>query len=179
MGSMQVLSNEQETQQLIDGLAASVKGVMSMEGGPWAIVGIRRRGDVIAGWLAEELKPDYTGTVDITLYRDDLSEIGAQPIVRTTEIDFPVDGTNILLVDDVLMSGRSVRAAIQSIIDFGRPKCIKLLVLVDRGGRELPIAADFAGRHIEAGSGQHVEVSVDEGERSAEIVMYDKSEKRK
>ncbi|MCC7146145.1 MAG: bifunctional pyr operon transcriptional regulator/uracil phosphoribosyltransferase PyrR [Phycisphaeraceae bacterium] len=111
-------------------------------------MGIRSRGDIIAGQLAKQLKPDHVGTLDITLYRDDLSGVAAQPVVRTTEIPFAIDDLDVVLVDDVLMTGRSVRAAIQSLMDLGRPRRIWLAVLVDRGGRELPIAADFVGMDL-------------------------------
>lgn len=111
------------------------------------MVGIRSRGDILAARLVEKIGVDRfeerVGAVDITLYRDDLSEIGAQPIVRTTDIAFAIDGLNVVLVDDVLMTGRSVRAALQSIMDLGRPRRVWLAVLVDRGGRELPISPDF------------------------------------
>ena len=155
---MEVLADHKRVGELVDRLAGEVSASVERAGGPWAIVGIRSRGDVLAERLAERLKPDYTGSVDITLYRDDLSEVGPQPIVRTTEIDFPVDGADVLLVDDVLMTGRSVRSAIQSLLDFGRPRRIRLLVLADRGGRELPIAPDFTGMSIEAGADVLVEV---------------------
>jgi pyrimidine operon attenuation protein/uracil phosphoribosyltransferase len=89
------------------------------------------------------------GVLDITLYRDDLSEIGPSPIVRPTEISIPIDASPLLLVDDVLFTGRSVRAALNALSDFGRPGVVRLLVLIDRGGRELPIQADFVGRALE------------------------------
>ena len=113
-------------------------------GGEWALVGVRSRGDVIARRVAEQLEIGRVGTLDITLYRDDLSELANQPVVRTTEIDFAVDGLDVVLIDDVIMSGRSVRAALQSVMDLGRPRRVWLAVLVDRGGRELPITPDFA-----------------------------------
>ena len=157
-GSMQVLADEQQVGELVDRLAGELGAAMRQATGPWAFVGLRSRGDVLAARLAERLQPEYTGSVDITLYRDDLSEVGPQPIVRTTEINFPIDGTNVLLVDDVLMTGRSVRAAIQSLIDFGRPNRVRLLVLVDRGGRELPIAPDFVGLRVNTEPAQQVAV---------------------
>ena len=92
------------------------------------------------------------GVLDITLYRDDLSEVASQPIVQTTEIPFDVDGKDVILVDDVLMTGRSIRAALSSLMDFGRPRRVWLAVLVDRGGRELPIAADFVALDYSEGA---------------------------
>ncbi|MFP4145850.1 MAG: bifunctional pyr operon transcriptional regulator/uracil phosphoribosyltransferase PyrR [Phycisphaeraceae bacterium] len=145
---MQVLADQSRVDQLIDGLAEAIRRPLEQAGpGGWALVGVRRRGDVLARRLAERLEnrglEGQVGSLDITLYRDDLSEIGPQPVVRTTEIDFNLDGRDVVLVDDVLMTGRSTRAALQSLLDFGRPRRIWLAVLVDRGGRELPIAPDF------------------------------------
>ena len=120
-----------------------------------ALVGIRTRGDVLAKRLAKVLEqitnePLRTGALDITLYRDDLMRhtVGAQPLVRRTEIPFSIDDQKILLVDDVLYTGRTIRAALDALIDFGRPKEIQLIVLVDRGHRELPIKADYVGKNV-------------------------------
>ena len=147
---MHVLADAKRVSTLIQGLSTSIARDLDRSGAsgshiPWALVGIRSRGDLLAKRLAELLNPDHLGTLDITLYRDDLSEIGNQAIVRTTEITFPLDGLNVVLVDDVLMTGRSIRAALQSLIDLGRPRRVWLSVLVDRGGRELPIAPDHVG----------------------------------
>lgn len=127
-----------------------------------AIVGIRNRGDTLAARLVEHLNRgglanvDF-GTLDITMYRDDLAEIGPSAVVRTTEIPFDVAGKYLVLVDDVIYSGRSIRAALDAITDLGRPKCIRLAVLVERGGRELPIQPDFVG--VKApGEDRHVTV---------------------
>lgn len=115
-----------------------------------AVVGIRRRGEILARRLAGLLeeagaKPSHYGALDITLYRDDLTTIGPKAVVRGTEIDFDPTDTWTVLVDDVLFTGRSVRAALTALTDLGRPKAIRLAVLVDRGGRELPIQPDFVG----------------------------------
>jgi pyrimidine operon attenuation protein / uracil phosphoribosyltransferase len=117
---------------------------------PTAVIGIRRRGEVLAERLIGLLHGlghggVKHGSLDITLYRDDLAELGPQAIVRSTEIDFDVNGMYVILVDDVLYTGRSARAAMDALIDLGRPKAIRLAVLVDRPGRELPIQADFVG----------------------------------
>src|SRR5438445_12116925 len=117
---------------------------------PLNIVGIRTRGEAMAERLAATLRQRGhgrlgRGVLDITLYRDDLSEVGPKPMVRPTQINFDVDDKPLLLVDDVLFTGRSVRAALDALTDFGRPSVIRLAVLVDRGGRELPIGADFVG----------------------------------
>nr|HPK72486.1 bifunctional pyr operon transcriptional regulator/uracil phosphoribosyltransferase PyrR [Vicinamibacterales bacterium] len=123
--------------------------------GDLALVGVRTRGVPIARRLAAILREITgvdvpTGALDITLYRDDLmkSAVGPQPIVRRTEIPFSIDGRHIVLVDDVLYTGRTIRAALDALIDFGRPSTIQLVVLVDRGHRELPIKADYVGKNV-------------------------------
>ena len=118
-----------------------------------ALVGIRSRGDVLATRLREAIHQHEgallpLGALDITLYRDDLTRIGHAPIVRTTEIDFPVDDRVVVLVDDVLYTGRTIRAAMDALVDYGRPRAIRLAVLVDRGHRELPIRADHVGKNV-------------------------------
>lgn len=133
---------------------------------PIAVVGIRRRGDELARRLiplleARGVRDVAYGCVDITLYRDDLAEIGPAAVVRTTEISFDVAGYYLILVDDVIHTGRSIRAALDAIIDLGRPKAIRLAVLVDRGGRELPIQPDFVGLRTDVGD-EHVTVSLSE-----------------
>lgn len=141
---MRTLADESRMAQLLGKLADAIShDVTEHSEGPWALVGIRSRGDIIAERLATTLKPDHVGTLDITLYRDDLSEVTTQPVVRTTEIPFAIDGIDVVLVDDVIMSGRSIRAALQSLMDIGRPRRIWLATLVDRGQRELPIQPDF------------------------------------
>ncbi len=163
---MRVVADQVQVDQLINRLADAVKHDMGGAGSePWAVIGIRSRGDIIARRLAERIGVETVGTLDITLYRDDLSEIGPQPIVRTTDITFAVDGLQIVLVDDVLMSGRSVRAALQSLMDFGRPRRVWLSILVDRGGRELPIqpdhvALDMTGGQASQPIGQDEQVDV-------------------
>ncbi|MEO0587199.1 MAG: phosphoribosyltransferase family protein, partial [Planctomycetota bacterium] len=119
----------------------------------WAVVGIKSRGDALAERLAAALTDDSgasrfggrVGALDVTLYRDDLSELGARAQVRATEVDFAIDGLDVVLVDDVLMTGRSVRAALESLADLGRARRVWLAVLADRGGRELPIQPDVVG----------------------------------
>ena len=188
MSHVRVLAGDREVSSLISDLAAAIRKDMQTcgDGGPWALVGIRSRGDVLARRLAQTLQPDHVGTLDITLYRDDLSEIGRQAIVRTTEIPFGVDGVNVVLVDDVLMSGRSVRAALQSLMDLGRPKRVWLAVLVDRGGRELPIAPDHVGivlsRDMEGGlsGGELVNVKLQPTDSEDAIVVsrFDRAPER-
>lgn len=117
---------------------------------PLVIVGIRTRGETLAQRVVTLLRDHgfhfiERGVLDITLYRDDLSEIGPRPMVRPTHMPFAIDGKPLVLVDDVLFTGRSVRAALDALNDFGRPRMIRLAVLVDRGGRELPIRPDYVG----------------------------------
>ncbi len=145
-----------------------------------AIVGIRTRGLYLAERIFEILKSEhhqnlFFGTLDITLYRDDLSSMGAQPIVGMTDLPFPIDGCTIILVDDVLFTGRTTRAAIDALIAFGRPAAIRLLVLVDRGHREYPIHADYCAFNIETTKNQIVEVRLTEtdGRDASDLVTLD------
>jgi pyrimidine operon attenuation protein/uracil phosphoribosyltransferase len=133
--------------------------------GPLRLVGVRSRGVPIAERLAVLLEgktgtPVPVGAIDITLYRDDLGQALHWPVLRGTEIDFEVDGAEILLVDDVLFTGRTTRAALTVICDLGRPARVRLLVLVDRGHRELPIQADFVGRTIPTARDDRVDVRI-------------------
>lgn len=130
-----------------------------------ALVGIRRRGVPLAKRIAQAIRDINghevpTGALDITLYRDDLMRhaVGSQPVIRRTEIPFSIDDKRILLVDDVLYTGRTIRAALDALIEFGRPRSIQLIVLVDRGHRELPIKADYVGKNLPTSSTQSVQV---------------------
>ena len=145
-----------------------------------ALIGVRTRGVPIARRLSAVLQ-DITGTIvptgvlDITLYRDDLMRhpVGPQPILRKTEIAFSIDDRRILLVDDVLYTGRTIRAALDALIDFGRPRSIELLVLVDRGHRELPIKADYVGKNFPTSLRESVQVRLVEVEGHDEVVIKD------
>ena len=152
-----------------------------------ALVGIRTRGVPLARRLAHSLRdinkgrltPDAmdaevpTGTLDITLYRDDLMRhaVGPQPVVRRTEIPFSIDDKRILLVDDVLYTGRTIRSALDALIDFGRPRSIQLIVLVDRGHRELPIKADYVGKNLPTSPTQSVQVRLQEIDGEDEVLL--------
>src|SRR3954449_6490730 len=143
------------------------------------LVGIRRRGVPLANRLADKIA-DLEGTrppvgiLDITLYRDDLSTVGAKPIVSGTELPGDIEGRTIVLIDDVLYTGRTVRAAMDQLIDFGRPRRVQLAVLVDRGNehRELPIQADFVGKFVPTKKSEIIKVMLDEfdGEEAVAIV---------
>jgi len=143
------------------------------------LVGIRNRGVYLAQRLAEcikriENKDISVGILDITLYRDDLTLIASQPVVRKTEIDFDITDKILVLVDDVLYTGRTVRAALDALIDFGRPKSIQLAVLVDRGHRELPVRADYVGKNIPTSQKETVEVRLAEVDGVDEVVIVEK-----
>ena len=134
-----------------------------------ALVGIRRRGVPLARRLAQAIHDIHhhdipTGALDITLYRDDLmrTRVAAQPVIRRTEIPFSIDDKRILLVDDVLYTGRTIRAALDALIDFGRPRTIQLVVLIDRGHRELPIRADYVGKNVPTSLRESVQVHLTE-----------------
>ena len=144
-----------------------------------AFVGIRRRGVPIAQRLAARIKALEgleipVGILDISLYRDDLSTISAQPVLNATEINFPVTGRDILLVDDVLYTGRTIRAAMDALFDHGRPARVQLLVLIDRGHRELPIEARFVGRHIQTADNETVEVTFRETDPAEKVLLVEK-----
>jgi len=143
-----------------------------------ALVGIRERGVPIARRIAKQLHEITgsevpTGALDITLYRDDLMRqaVGPQPLVRSTDIPFDLDDRVILLVDDVLYTGRTIRAALDALIDFGRPKAIQLVVLVDRGHRELPIKADYVGKNVPTSRRESVQVRLEEVDGHDEVVI--------
>jgi pyrimidine operon attenuation protein/uracil phosphoribosyltransferase len=146
--------------------------------GDLALVGVRTRGVPIARRLAASLREITgvevaTGALDITLYRDDLMKtaVGPQPIVRRTEIPFSIDGRHIVLVDDVLYTGRTIRSALDALIDFGRPKTIQLVVLVDRGHRELPIKADYVGKNVPTSRRETIHVRLAEIDGRDEVTL--------
>lgn len=150
-------------------------------GGQIGIVGIQTRGAVLAKRLVQELRKQkgnevHYGAVDITLYRDDFSSSGITPIVGETHLDFDIDNKHLVLVDDVLFTGRTVRAALDEIMDFGRPRSITLAVLVDRGHRELPIAADFVGINLETKRAETVVLHVGEQDGKEEILICESRE---
>ncbi|MFA5004969.1 MAG: bifunctional pyr operon transcriptional regulator/uracil phosphoribosyltransferase PyrR [Candidatus Omnitrophota bacterium] len=143
------------------------------------LVGIRNRGVYIALRLAESIKKIEgtviaAGALDITFYRDDLALASGRPVVRKTEIDFDINKKNLILVDDVLYTGRTIRAALDALIDFGRPRSIQLAVLIDRGHRELPIRADFVGKNIPTSCEETVEVRLEETDAADEVVIVGK-----
>ncbi|MBZ4652802.1 MAG: Uracil phosphoribosyltransferase [Peptococcaceae bacterium] len=145
------------------------------------LVGIRRRGVPLAERLAQLIQ-DIEGTkvrvgkLDITLYRDDLTALGDQPVVHGTEIPWDIVGKRIVLVDDVLYTGRTVRAAMDAIVDLGRPQYIQLAVLIDRGHRELPIRADFVGKNVPTSRRELIHVKLTEIDGEDEVVIMENPE---
>ena len=145
------------------------------------LVGIRRRGVPLAQRLAQlidriekEKNPVPVGTLDITLYRDDLSTVGPKPVVQKTEIGFPVTGKNVILVDDVLYTGRTVRAAMDALFRQGRPKKVQLCVLIDRGHRELPVEASFVGRKVQTTDLEIIKVQLREIDGADKVLVMEK-----
>jgi pyrimidine operon attenuation protein/uracil phosphoribosyltransferase len=174
---MKVILNSEQIEQILKDLTSRIISEIppSLD---IAVIGIRSRGEILAqrlsSRLSEELGRDVPcGVLDITLYRDDLNspQSSAQPQVRTTEIGFDIDEKIVILVDDVLYTGRSTRAAMDALIDLGRPKVIKLAVLVDRAGREFPIQADYAGYKADVEPGESVQVFLSESDGKEEVVI--------
>lgn len=144
-----------------------------------ALVGIQRRGVFLAKRIQKIISQIESiilplGIIDITLYRDDLTAVGPAPQVRQTQIDFDINKKVVILIDDVLFTGRTVRAALDEIMDFGRPKKVELAVLIDRGHRELPVRADFVGKNIPTASCEIVEVRLEELDGKDEAVILEK-----
>ena len=144
-----------------------------------ALVGIRRRGVPLAERLAKiiqriEKKPVLLGTLDITLYRDDLSTLGSKPVVQKHEMEIPITGKSVVLVDDVLYTGRTTRAAMDALFRAGRPKRLQLCVLIDRGHRELPIEAAFVGRAVQTTENQIIEVKLREVDDAERVLLMEK-----
>jgi pyrimidine operon attenuation protein/uracil phosphoribosyltransferase len=142
------------------------------------LVGIRRRGVPIAERLGKmifqvEKKKVPVGTLDITFYRDDLSTLGPKPVVQEAEIGFPIEGKKIVLIDDVLYTGRTTRAALDALFSHGRPSLVQLLVLIDRGHRELPIQATFTGRTVPTSSREIIEVKLNEVDGQEQVLLVD------
>jgi pyrimidine operon attenuation protein/uracil phosphoribosyltransferase len=146
-----------------------------------ALVGIRRRGVPLAERLSKiiqriERKPVLLGTLDITLYRDDLSTLGSKPVVQKSEMEIPITGKSVVLVDDVLYTGRTTRAAMDALFRSGRPRRLQLCVLIDRGHRELPIEAAFIGRTVQTTENQIIEVKLREIDDAEKVLLMEKQQ---
>jgi len=176
---MKVILDSSQIEQILKDLAGRIINETTENSArDIVVIGIRSRGEILAQRLAERLSGRlggqvYCGTLDITLYRDDLNSPhgSAQPQVRTTEIGFDIDEKVVILVDDVLYTGRSARAAMDALIDLGRPRVIKLAVLVERAGREFPIQADFAGFKTDIAPGQSVQVNLVESDGQDQVIV--------
>jgi pyrimidine operon attenuation protein/uracil phosphoribosyltransferase len=174
---MKVILDSEQIERILEDLAARI---LAENPAPsdFAAIGILSRGEILAQRLSALLsqkisRPVPCGTLDITLYRDDLNSPNSsnQPQVRATEIPFSIDDKIIVLVDDVLYTGRSTRAALDALIDLGRPKAIRLAVLVDRAGREFPIQADYAGYETDTEPGKPVQVNLVESDGKDEVIV--------
>jgi pyrimidine operon attenuation protein/uracil phosphoribosyltransferase len=147
------------------------------------LVGVRRRGVPLAQRLGKmieriEKNPIPVGTLDITLYRDDLTTLGPKPVVQKTEVGFPISGKTIILVDDVLYTGRTARAAMDALFDQGRPRLVQLCVLIDRGHRELPIDASYVGRKVQTTSREIIEVKLREVDDAEKVLLAEREDGR-
>jgi pyrimidine operon attenuation protein/uracil phosphoribosyltransferase len=178
--TMKKILTSQQVQQALDDLYQNILADLPQEA-DLAIVGIRSRGEILARRILQMLQErqparaiDF-GVLDITFYRDDLSRRRGAPLVRATEIDFDLDDKWVLLVDDVLQTGRSIRAALDALADFGRPKVVRLAVLIDRGGRELPISADYIGKAVLAPADQRVQLKLKEKDGEEGVFIIAKS----
>lgn len=164
--------DKREIEEILKNMAEEIKKI-GFDG--ICLVGIKRRGAILADRVKKYLSKDVPiGYLDITFYRDDFSKIGAHPVIGTTEILFDIDDKKVILIDDVLYTGRTVRAALDALIDLGRPKFVKLFVLVDRGHRELPICADFVGKKVDIKEDEMVEVRLKEIDKKEEVVIVKK-----
>ncbi len=178
MAAMEIILDSQKISQIINTLVDQIaKSVSDSSQNPPAIIGIRSRGEILGQRLAKLLVQRLgcevpCGVLDITLYRDDLNKAGgAFAEVRSTEIGFDINDKLLILVDDVLYTGRSTRAAMDALIDLGRPKAIRLAVLVERDGREFPIQADFAGHKIKLPPDKNVEVNFIESDGIDRVIV--------
>ncbi len=175
----EVLADAQRIEELLDEMAREI--FERKRPGELMVVGVRNRGETLGRRLADKLatltgSEVPVGVLDITLYRDDLSEIAHNPVIKGTDLTTSVDDKRVVLVDDVFFTGRTVRAAMDQIIDFGRPACIELAVLVERPGREFPIRPDYVSLREDVPEGSTVDVRlVDAGDSADEVVIIEQS----
>ncbi len=173
--SEQILSAN-EIEAAVGRLAAAIRDKTA--GQPIALVGIRSRGDEVAkrliDLLAEDDREIAFGVIDISLYRDDFEHLRENPALQESDIPFSVEDAHIILVDDVLFTGRTIRAALDALSDYGRPARIELAVLVDRGHREMPISADYVGITLDTRRLDHVRVSLEETDRIDQVIVIQK-----
>jgi pyrimidine operon attenuation protein / uracil phosphoribosyltransferase len=176
-----LLMNGEEMNRAITRIAHEIleknKGTQDL-----ALVGIRTRGVVLANRLRDKIKDIEKTTIDlgildITLYRDDLATTKDTPVLRDTDIPFAIDGKKVVLCDDVLFTGRTIRAAIDALVDFGRPAQVQLAVLIDRGHRELPFRPDYVGKNIPTSKNMRVKVHMTEEDKADEVIVIEHEEK--
>ena len=146
-----------------------------------ALIGIRRRGVPLARRLADKIrelaqKDIPVGVLDITFYRDDLSTVDQKPVLQATEISFPISGKDLIVVDDVLYTGRTTRAALDALFDLGRPRRVQLLALIDRGHRELPIEARYVGKYVETTACEIIEVKLEEVDLNERVMLLERTD---
>ncbi|MEN6627410.1 MAG: bifunctional pyr operon transcriptional regulator/uracil phosphoribosyltransferase PyrR [Candidatus Sumerlaeia bacterium] len=174
------MSTELLNAEALDGkLRGMARAIAEMIGGKpreAALIGVRTRGAILAQRLQKLLADEHDlalplGVLDITLYRDDLSTLDTHPIVRHTHLDFDVTDRLVILIDDVLYTGRTVRSAMDEIVDFGRPRAIRLAVMVDRGGREYPIQADYAAITVQTTGRDMIKVCFDEVDGEEKVIL--------
>lgn len=168
--------------EIADGIVNLANAIRAASAGrPLCLVGIRSRGDEVAERLLNELATDDIelafGVLDISLYRDDYEHLHENPALQESDIPFPVDGAHIILVDDVLFTGRTIRAALDALSDYGRPAKVELAVLIDRGHREMPIQADFIGIRLDTQRYDHVYVSLEGTDSKEEVRVVSKQPK--
>ncbi|MCX8082965.1 MAG: bifunctional pyr operon transcriptional regulator/uracil phosphoribosyltransferase PyrR [bacterium] len=170
---MKKIMSNIEMKSVIQDISARIKKEIGLK--EIVIVGIRRRGAILADRIKKFLPENVpVGYLDITFYRDDFSTVGAHPVVSETDVLFNIDNKKVLLVDDVLFTGRTIRAALDALVDLGRPSLVKLFVLIDRGHRELPISADYVGKTIKTKKNEMVEVKVKEIDGVDEVVVVER-----
>lgn len=167
--------NAEEVAGTLDRLAGEILGNFG-NCEDLVLIGIQRRGVDLAARLKDRLDGKLCasvpmGSLDINLYRDDWTSLDVQPMINRTEVPFDLDGRTVILVDDVLFTGRTIRAALEALLDFGRPRLVQLLTLVDRGHRELPIQADYVGVAVDTDRGEHVNVYVSERDGRDEVAL--------
>ncbi len=170
---MSVIVNEEGIGDAIEKIAEQLKPIVA--GKTTAFIGLKSRGDIVAERLVTILAEDDSaslllGALDASLYRDDLSRLRKSPKLQGTEIDFDLDDAHVILVDDVLYSGRTIRAALDAITDYGRPEKIELAVLVDRGHRELPIEPNYVGISLETEKSDNIKVNLAQEEEAVETI---------
>lgn len=174
-----ILLDKKEMKQTIERLSSEIiKDNPDVEA--LCIIGVRKRGDILAERVARILKKltkwdIKVGVLDITLYRDDLTKYGPKPIVGSTNFPCPIEGKEVLLVDDVIYTGRTIRSALDEIIDYGRPIRVKLAVMVNRGGRELPISPDYTGLSVELKEKEEVQVLLEETDKEDSVKIIEVS----